>query len=657
MATAKKRVDKEKTPIKSVAMIPPFRNLAPALLSGVIFGCTDMTINECLTKQLFGLPGPHFAYVKIIHPGLPLFLFNYSKRQLHGIFKAASPGQMNINPYGWTQDGSKKTSFPAQVQICVRKYCRPLQESQFAPIIKGNYYSHSHFKFELDHAQVSKLIALFSTQVVAPSAVMVKSDWPIVNQNPSSLKTREAVEFNLSNAYDGATPCNESKMHLALSGSTSCLDETHQPLDTDLETTQRNEMDLIDEKLQKLGVNCGPFESYPSSPLQEVGNIIMMHSEDDDIPEQKFGQEENIKENLKKPSEIQSMIDELQVLKTFKQEAIKTMGLMQETQQSLLSEVQRLQDRCIRLEALSNYSEVSAYGTMDATSDPLLDQGGLIILAGGSDGVSLLASLDSYSPEKDVIKSLRPMSSIRSHVSLAKLNGDLYAVGGGNNDVWYNIVESYNPIRNHWTSLPYLNKPKGALAATTLSDKLFAIGGGNGLHCFSEVEMFDVNVGCWIFSRSMLQKRFGLAAVELNGAIYAVGGYDGKCYLSSAERFDPRENSWSRLESMKSKRACHSLVMLNEKLYAIGGYDGSSMVATVEVYDPRYGTWMDEAPMNYSRGYSATVALGDSIYAIGGMGENGEIVEKIEWYQEDCGWKSTSLKAVGKRSFASAIIM
>lgn len=158
---------------------------------------------------------------------------------------------------------------------------------------------------------MSKLIALFSTQVVAPSAVMVKSDWPIVNQNPSSLKTREAVEFNLSNAYDGATPCNESKMHLALSGSTSCLDETHQPLDTDLETTQRNETDLIDEKLQKLGVNCGPFESYPSSPLQEVGNIIMMHSEDDDIPEQKFGQEENIKENLKKPSEIQSMIDEV----------------------------------------------------------------------------------------------------------------------------------------------------------------------------------------------------------------------------------------------------------------------------------------------------------------------------------------------------------
>lgn len=50
-----------------------------------------------------------------INPGLTLFLFNYSDRKLHGIFEAASPGQMNINPYGWTPDGSELTPYPAQV--------------------------------------------------------------------------------------------------------------------------------------------------------------------------------------------------------------------------------------------------------------------------------------------------------------------------------------------------------------------------------------------------------------------------------------------------------------------------------------------------------------------------------------------------------------
>jgi len=53
--------------------------------------------------------------VKNIDPGLPLFLFNYTNRRLHGIFEAASKGRMFIDPYGWTNDGSERTLYPAQV--------------------------------------------------------------------------------------------------------------------------------------------------------------------------------------------------------------------------------------------------------------------------------------------------------------------------------------------------------------------------------------------------------------------------------------------------------------------------------------------------------------------------------------------------------------
>lgn len=55
------------------------------------------------------------SYVSNIDPGLPLFLFNYSDRKLHEIFESTSSGRMNINPYGWTADGSGKTLYPAQV--------------------------------------------------------------------------------------------------------------------------------------------------------------------------------------------------------------------------------------------------------------------------------------------------------------------------------------------------------------------------------------------------------------------------------------------------------------------------------------------------------------------------------------------------------------
>lgn len=123
-----------------------FRNLTKSQLGGVVFGCTKNTIKECLSKQLFGessskayyppmlvsasaeyslflnplmvltgLPYNHIPYVQKIDTGLPLFLFNYSDRTLHGIFEAAGSGQLNIDPYGWTSDGSERTSYPAQV--------------------------------------------------------------------------------------------------------------------------------------------------------------------------------------------------------------------------------------------------------------------------------------------------------------------------------------------------------------------------------------------------------------------------------------------------------------------------------------------------------------------------------------------------------------
>lgn len=53
--------------------------------------------------------------MKNVYHGLPLFLFNYSDRKLHGIFEAASAGKMNIDPCGWTEDGSDYSPYAAQV--------------------------------------------------------------------------------------------------------------------------------------------------------------------------------------------------------------------------------------------------------------------------------------------------------------------------------------------------------------------------------------------------------------------------------------------------------------------------------------------------------------------------------------------------------------
>ena len=77
------------------------RNLGEdSKLGGVVFGCTHETMDECLRNMIFGLPKSHWSYVYYIEPGLPIFLFNYHDRNLHGIFRATSYGQLEINPHG-----------------------------------------------------------------------------------------------------------------------------------------------------------------------------------------------------------------------------------------------------------------------------------------------------------------------------------------------------------------------------------------------------------------------------------------------------------------------------------------------------------------------------------------------------------------------------
>ncbi|CBI25412.3 unnamed protein product, partial [Vitis vinifera] len=655
------------------------RNLGKSDLGGVIFGCKHNTIDECHSKQLFGLPAAHFSYVRNINPGLTLFLFNYSDRKLHGIFEAASPGQMNINPYGWTPDGSQLTPYPAQVRIQIRMQCQPLLEEQFKPIISKNYYEHRLFWFELDRAQTSKLVSLFSS---SPSLSQKTVKW---NTTLKGLPTGTT----LGTSHDEEVDCNRlgaSNVEWGSSWNEHGLGGENQFPDgtTEEEAAEKHSQDVIHSKPNYWPSHSSLERNISTSlPEKKWSSLFKMSltSEtikgDEEKPDGMEIPEVDLKPNCEssysstvsemKSSDLQSAVAKVINPVSFlmqEMERMKVSQLIQKVsslEQELAEskrEIQKLENRCKRLESGS----VSSIGVVEALEPELLNepQSSLddsILIVGGFDGFSWLSDLDSYSPALDLMKSLRPMTFVRSYASVAKLDGELYIFGGVDGNSWYNIVESYNPMTDQWVSRPSLTQRKGSLAGVSLNDKIFAIGGGNGVECFSEVEVLDPETGRWISAPSMQQKRFGLAATELNGMLYAVGGYDGEDYLKSVERFDPRERSWTRLENMSTRRGCHSLAALNEKLYALGGYDGTNMVPTVEVFDPRIGSWMTGESMNDPRGYSGAVVLGESIYVIGGLKDNEEILDTVECYKEGHGWLVTSLKAVGKRCFFSATVL
>ncbi|KAJ4820963.1 DCD (Development and cell death) domain protein [Rhynchospora pubera] len=129
-------------------------------IGGYIFVCNNDTMEENLRRQLFGLPSRYRDSVRAIRPGLPLFLYNYSTHQLHGIFEAASFGGTNIDRTAWEDKKCPGESrFPAQVKVFTRKICNPLEEDAFRPIL--HHYDGPKFRLELSIPETIALLDIF----------------------------------------------------------------------------------------------------------------------------------------------------------------------------------------------------------------------------------------------------------------------------------------------------------------------------------------------------------------------------------------------------------------------------------------------------------------------------------------------------------------
>ncbi|KAK7260692.1 hypothetical protein RIF29_26949 [Crotalaria pallida] len=91
---------------------------------------------------------------------MPLFLYNYSTGQLHGIFQAASYGEDNIDPTAWANKNCPGESrFPSQVQVSTRKACDPLPPNVFRPVL--HHYSGRKFRLRLTKHEAYSLLTLF----------------------------------------------------------------------------------------------------------------------------------------------------------------------------------------------------------------------------------------------------------------------------------------------------------------------------------------------------------------------------------------------------------------------------------------------------------------------------------------------------------------
>ncbi|XP_017168894.1 kelch-like protein 18 isoform X3 [Mus musculus] len=123
--------------------------------------------------------------------------------------------------------------------------------------------------------------------------------------------------------------------------------------------------------------------------------------------------------------------------------------------------------------------------------------------------------------------------------------GLIYAVGGLNSAANFyagdslNVVEVFDPIANRWEKCHPMTTARSRVGVAVVNGLLYAIGGYDGQLRLSTVEAYNPETDTWTRVGSMNSKRSAMGTVVLDGQIYVCGGYDGNSSLNSVETYSP----------------------------------------------------------------------------------------------------------------------
>lgn len=625
-----------------------FRALQKSDLAGVIFGCSHQTFKECVTQLIFGLPALHFTYVQNISPGMPLFLFNYDDRKMHGTFEAASHGKMNINPYAWTADGSVKTQYPAQVRVCIRQHCEPLAESTFKKAISANYYTNTHFWFELNHAQTEALMAIFVTRPVKKYS----EGSPKVAENGSWLSKRDLSSSNgwqTSSAHLRTSPSyREMASEVVSSGEWPPLSKKYE----ELSHGEEDSWQLNSGSFSKNKVKCkGATSSSCSSYEQSFDGSKRTSSEDeftamDELIKSSHMLPEQEPESTSRESEscqpviISKENLELHVLEKLKYLAIDRQGMShnatpdlvvnndnvichlkndmeKSTDKKLLQSLVTLEREKERL--LSNLSCVDV-----SIMEPL--QNYLELHASSVAQMQLEIRESRHCVEKTrndfqstfEIQDLRIQELQNKNTVLEQKQVEMDSEIQILKEQIKELKESM-PRRNIDTSEDQLTEISNDEQSRFSEPSIYLLGGHDGCSWLGTLDIYSPETNIIRCIAEVPTTRSYAAATILDGSIYIFGGGNGTLWHDSVEQYNPNSGKWTTCPSMTFQRGSLAGGCLDNKIFAFGGGNGAEYFSEVEMYDQFLGKWLIYGTMLQKRFALAGAVLGGALYALGGF--------------------------------------
>ncbi|KAL4448429.1 hypothetical protein ABPG75_005648 [Micractinium tetrahymenae] len=634
-------------------------------LGGVIFMCNNRTYHTCMENQMFGLPSPHWCYVQYVRAGMPCFLYNFERRELHGIFKAASDGEWEIDPLGWT-DGSRRTPYPCQVTFETYLDCPPIGIDQLRAVIAENYIGNTDkFQQELTKKQATELCALFrrkyeavhgaaaaaaatasaSAAFAAPARPAAAEAWPSLGAGSSSGAAGGSNPW-MGRGLADANGNGVAAMEAEPAGPPDLGGKTFAQIQAEEEAKARKAAKAA-AKQQAAAPAARPGSAGGSAggaavaaaaqriayvaaqqqaqqpaaaaaPAASAGSTGAGSSSDSRPGVDELGDELTALEGTLKPL-ISNMMDlrleaELRTAGALQAHLARLDDKLMKVQKERGRDMMQNQKLAAQLEQLQQENAALKQALR------LSQQGGAAAPAAAGEaaaGPSTSAPGAAAPPASKPAGAAAPAGAARGD-EVYLLGGNSQVNAGADDGGWLSSVLVYSPRSQTWRQGPDMPLMRGYGCSGVLGHNLYVMGGGNSHEWLGDCQRLDLRTGRWLAGPALSSLRGCAGAAALGSRLYVAGGGMADVQHDTVEIFNPEINAWMPGPKLRAKRFSTAAGSLDGCVYVTGGYDGSYL-QTAERLDPREGKWQTIPDMLERRGaHACTAGPGGLLYVVGG---------------------------------------
>lgn len=256
-------------------------------------------------------------------------------------------------------------------------------------------------------------------------------------------------------------------------------------------------------------------------------------------------------------------------------------------------------------------SIAKARGLDEATMTLLAD--GRVLLAGGEDGDTPVATAEIYDPGRGVWEPTGAMLRPTSEATATLLDDGTVLVAGG---IASDAAYLFDPRTGTWsptTDMPYIRND--ALAARLHDGRVLVVGGAgprdnSNFSSQGTATLYDPRSRTWAITGSMTMPRNGAAMVVLgDGRVLVLGGesFDGDASgdteFRTAEVYDPATGMFARTGSMAISHWIPNATLLADGRVLVAGGWGKRYFSApdAELYDPATGTFSATGSMVFDQ--------------------------------------------------------